>query len=599
MQRTYCFLFDLDGTLVLTDDIYFEVWREILLPYNIFLTPELFQQYIQGNNDLYVFSTLLANVAAAATLTLADLSRLKDQLFLLHMPSKLKLIPGAAAFVRDIKDAGHNVCIVTNSNARVAKEIVAFVQLDRLVNFVITSSDCLHGKPHSEPYTKALARYGLTSAAHRCFIFEDSKSGLLSAKGVDPQVLVGLETNYCSTVLHTLGAHVSLKDYRNLNLSAALALTLSTSPPTTTTTMDSNIAYIKQLLLHQEPRHIIQMNNTKLKGGFIADVLRFTVVNANSKSERDRVVKYENAREADNNLSSMAKQLALYEREYYFYTHIAPALPTEVKTAKYYHLITTTSKESENNKESSRVVGVVLENLLAKNFVVNINLNSASVDVALRVVDRMAKLHATFWGQDLKSRFPRLKNATDESFCPFFVDFIQARYPCFQKRWFKILNGRQQAICNDIVQNFANIQASLATGANLTFIHGDIKSPNIFYDAHHEHEPYFIDWQHCAVGKGVQDLIFFVLESFDQENVKLMFELIQHYYYKKITEYGVSSHLYPFATTFTQDLYAALCYVPFFTSIWFGTTPQDELIDKNFPYFLITKMCFLLEALNF
>ena len=46
------------------------------------------------------------------------------------------------------------------------------------------------------------------------------------------------------------------------------------------------------------------------------------------------------------------------------------------------------------------------------------------------------------------------------------------------------------------------------------------------------------------------------------------------------------------------DIYDAICYVPFFTSIWFGTTPQDELIDKNFPYFFISKMFYLIEIIK-
>ena len=30
----------------------------------------------------------------------------------------------------------------------------------------------------------------------------------------------------------------------------------------------------------------------------------------------------------------------------------------------------------------------------------------------------------------------------------------------------------------------------------------------------------------------------------------------------------------------------------------FGTTPQDELIDKNFPYFFISKLFYLIEILS-
>ena len=71
-----------------------------------------------------------------------------------------------------------------------------------------------------------------------------------------------------------------------------------------------------------------------------------------------------------------------------------------------------------------------------------------------------------------------------------------------------------------------------------------------------------------------------------------MFNILINYYYKKIVEYGVCQYSFK---EYNNDIYEAICYMPFFTSIWFGTIPQDELIDKNFPYFFITKMFYLLE----
>jgi len=62
----------------------------------------------------------------------------------------------------------------------------------------------------------------------------------------------------------------------------------------------------------------------------------------------------------------------------------------------------------------------------------------------------------------------------------------------------------------------------------------------------------------------------------------------KYYYYRKIIEYGVVNYSFE---EYERDIYDAICYIPFFTSIWFGTTPQDELIDKNFPYFLLAKCC--------
>jgi hypothetical protein len=317
-----------------------------------------------------------------------------------------------------------------------------------------------------------------------------------------------------------------------------------------------------------------------LKGGFIADVISFKIIT--NEKIYSQILKYENIEE--NNLSKMAKKLELYEREYYFYTNISKCV--NIKTPVFYNLII---------DDNQHTTGIVLENLLDKNYTLNLNLNVESIDITLTIVDRMAKLHSCFWNKDLKIMFPNLKTSSDKLFCPFFTEFMNERYELFKTKWFKILNKNQQNTCNDIYHNFSNIQQHFSKGNNLTFIHGDIKSPNIFYDNTNNYEPYFIDWQHCAIGKGVQDLIFFIIESFDITNINQIFHITKYYYYKKLIEYGVINYSFE---EYEDDIYKSISYIPFFTSIWFGTTPQDELIDKNFPYFFISKMFYLLEIVQ-
>jgi hypothetical protein len=118
----------------------------------------------------------------------------------------------------------------------------------------------------------------------------------------------------------------------------------------------------------------------------------------------------------------------------------------------------------------------------------------------------------------------------------------------------------------------------------ITLIHGDLKSPNIFYN--NNFEPVFLDWQYVAIGKGVQDLIFFIIESYDLEYIKIIFPIFKNYYYIKIIENNINySYL-----DYENDIKDSVSYFPFFVAIWFGTTPQDELIDKNFPFFFIQKL---------
>jgi hypothetical protein len=122
----------------------------------------------------------------------------------------------------------------------------------------------------------------------------------------------------------------------------------------------------------------------------------------------------------------------------------------------------------------------------------------------------------------------------------------------------------------------------------LTLCHGDVKSANIFYKIENGvYTPYFIDWQYVVEGKGVQDLVFFMIESFSVETLQLYFPLLKNYYYMKLREYGVKNYTY---VEYTNDLETASYYFPFFVAIWFGTTPEDHLIDINFPFFFIQRL---------
>lgn len=565
IDRTHAFLFDLDGTLVRTDDIYFNVWSQLLEKYNITMTDELFLQFIQGNNDNHVLKTLLPNV----NITLLELSRWKDELFIENI-QRVKIVDGVKNFMEQIKRNGHKMCIVTNCSGKVAREIVKLIEIDKYVDFIISMDDCLYGKPNGEPYKKAMERYNICNT--KCFIFEDSKTGILSAKNVNPKLIVGIETLYNAQQMTDCGVEFSIKDFSNIDINDLLHVKDKKTEFVNMIKMNSSLENIKNVVV----------DNTKLKGGFIADVISFKII-TNNDTEHHQILKYEN--ELDNNLSTMAKNLELYEREYYFYTDISSKVKSTINIPKFFNLV---------KNLNGQVCGIVLENLNKKNYKINLNLNVETIDTTLKIIDRMARLHSLFWGKNMKELFPKLKGSCDVTFCPFFERFVSERRELFINKWRHTLNSFQLQKCNYIFDNFSDIQRRFSIGNNITFIHGDIKSPNIFYDIDNMCEPCFIDWQHCAIGKGVQDLIFFLIESFDVSNIKNVFHIGTHYYYKKLLEYGV---IYDF-DEYERDIHDAICYIPFFTSVWFGTISQDELIDKNFPYFLISKMFYLLEMIS-
>lgn len=571
INKTHAFLFDLDGTLVNTDNIYREVWKQILKKFNINLTDTIFNNYIQGNSDNYVINSLLYNI----DVELNWLSQQKDELFLQNI-DKINIIESADVFITNIKKLGHKIGIVTNSNRNVAIKILQKINIYNLIDYIISSNDVLNAKPDKEPYSKIINLFNIDN--NKCIIFEDSKSGLLSAKKVYPKNIIGIETIYDSDEFEKYGISDTIKNYSTINIKDIID-----------NTSNNLHTKLREKILHSIINNKkysditiqdIIINSNKLKGGFIADVISFKINLVSN--ENIYILKYET--QETNNLSIMASRLKLYDREYYFYTDIANTL--DINIPKFINVV---YSDDKSNKE-----GIILENLFSRGYQVNLNLNNISIDTSLKIVDRMAYLHSLNWNKDLKKKYPKLLSYSDNEFNPFIINFINERKQNFINKWFKILNINQQLICEDIFENFNEIFDSFTNG-NLTFIHGDIKSPNIFYDIHNDNEPYFIDWQHCAIGKGVQDLVFFIVESFDINKLKTVYPILKNYYYLKLTQYNINDYD---LKTFEIDIEKAIKFIPFFTAVWFGTTPEDELIDKNFPYFLISKLFYLLEIIH-
>ena len=557
LKNTYCFLFDLDGTLVNTDIIYFNVWSEILKKYNIILTHEIFKNYIHGNSDENVIKSLLPSYDK-------NISLLKDSLFIENLKD-INIISGAKTFMNSITMNGHKCSIVTNCNRIVAEKIVNYCGFDQYIDFIIVGNECVKSKPYPDPYLKAITKYNTTT--NRVIIFEDSKSGLLSASQVNPLCVVGITTNYNENELLLNGANIIINDFNIININNIIY------------NNNKNIVNkIKENIISSLPLYNINdviIDNVKLKGGYISDVLSVKIITDNESIEC--VLKLENPNETP--LSIMATKLGLYDRENYFYDNISKYV--NVKIPKFYGLI---------KNENFNTIGILMENLYKTgNFDINVNLNTCDIDVSLKIVDSISKMHIKFWNKNIDKSFIQLKKHNNSLFNPVWKNFIDSKWIEFKEKWQNVLVSFKTG--DWIVANFDKIQQNLSVG-NLTLIHGDVKSPNIFYNKDNNYEPYFIDWQYICIGKGVQDIVFFSLESFSIDKLKIYYPLLIQYYYIKLIQNGIN---YSY-DEYLKDVKDAMCYFPFFVAIWFGTTPEDSLIDKNFPFFFIQKLFFLLDT---
>jgi len=560
INNTFFFLFDLDGTLVNTDELYFNVWKDILSNYKIYLNKEIFQKYIHGNSDDKVINTLIPNE------NLIKISNLKDNLFLKYL-DKIIIIDNVINFIKKIKYLGHLCSIVTNCNRLVAEKIINYMNILHCIDFLTIGSECKKPKPYPDPYNETIEKYN--TSKNKTIIFEDSKTGLLSARLASPLCLVGITSNYAEEELKKCGANIVFNNYVNIDINLLINYNNMT------------VENLKKYIINSLNFKIknIEINENKLKGGYISDILAIKIYTYDKIL--NCVLKLENKNETK--LSIMAKKLGLYERENYFYNNISKYV--NINIPKFYSLI----KDEELN-----VIGILMENLNETgNYKLNLNLNIEDINISLKIISKLAKFHSKYWNKDIIKAFPELKKHNDKMFNPVWKNFIDTNWETFINNWNKILTLKQLEIAEKIKNNFEEIQENLSKN-NLTIIHGDVKSPNIFYNVNKKNSPIFLDWQYVAIGKGIQDVLFFLLESFDIEKIKLNYPIFKNYYYQKLILYGIVNYSYD---EYEKDFKNAVCYFPFFVSIWFGTTPEDDLIDKNFPFFFIKKLFYFLEQI--
>jgi beta-phosphoglucomutase-like phosphatase (HAD superfamily) len=536
------------------------VWKTILGQFHVDLSPSIYEKCIQGQSDIVVKNRFTLPIPVEI------LSRQKDSLFQ-GLIEKVHIVEGAIDFLNKAFHQGIPIVVVTNCNRQSAEQIMTYFGLSRFIHGLVIGNECCNPKPFADPYYYAIEKV-LQIPAQQCIILEDSKTGVLSASSCNVRLIVGIETTYPAKQLLDLGCDMTIKTFIDAYEPVMKAYHESHKTGLTKP-FDGYLNSVLEALYEKFPNYSIRVSDYKLKGGFISDVISLTIL-----PHFNYVLKLEN--KSDNPIKVMAEQLNLYDTEYYFYTNIAPFLSVaDVHVPTSFGVI----------QKGQNIRGIVLENMYSKGYIIHGTLDhKALFGVATTFIWTLSRLHISFWGADLKSLFPGLKTPMDHEFS--WGDFIQTRWNLFHEKWGFMMTDSILETCKYIVDNFYEIEEYMCEGKNRTLCHGDFKAPNIFY--HPETTKCcLIDWQYVTYGKGAQDLVFFMIESFETDCMTSAFKeyLLSYYYLLVAQEHPEYDH-----EQFRRDVRMSAFYFPFFVAIWFGTMDQDSLLDKNFPFFFIQRL---------
>lgn len=175
------FLFDMDGTLVDSTHVVEAVWTEFSLANG--LDPDEILGYAHGRQAIDTLTHFLPDRPREELIELVRGLVVEEVL----RTEGVVEVPGAAALMAALIDAGAPVAVVTSAPRELAISRMAAAGV-AVPPVLVAAEDVERGKPDPQAYLLAAERLGVPAAA--CLAFEDAPAGLIAATASGARTIV-------------------------------------------------------------------------------------------------------------------------------------------------------------------------------------------------------------------------------------------------------------------------------------------------------------------------------------------------------------------------------------------------------------------------
>jgi HAD superfamily hydrolase (TIGR01509 family) len=204
-------LYDLDGTIVNTDPLHYQVWREMLQEYGIEIDEEFYKNYMSGRLNPQIVRDFMPEWSEEAIYQFSDRKEARFR----EVAGTLAPLPGLSNAIAWGTKRGLKQGLVTNAPRVNAEYLLKVLHLSTVFDRVAISAEVGIPKPDPAPYEYILKEFDIT--AGEALAFEDSPSGMRSAVAAGIKT-VGIATTQEPSELYELGAVLVISDYTDSRL---------------------------------------------------------------------------------------------------------------------------------------------------------------------------------------------------------------------------------------------------------------------------------------------------------------------------------------------------------------------------------------------
>jgi beta-phosphoglucomutase len=178
MNSSKAVLWDMDGTLINSEELHWLAWRETMTKEGLVITRDQFLSTFGQRND----SIIPAWLGSAATAERIErIGETKENLYRdLVRQVGIAFEPGVATWLHRLQQHGWQQAIASAAPRANIDAILESLSEKHIFQAIVSAEDVHRGKPDPEVYLLAATRVGVP--ADRCIVVEDAVAGIEGAR---------------------------------------------------------------------------------------------------------------------------------------------------------------------------------------------------------------------------------------------------------------------------------------------------------------------------------------------------------------------------------------------------------------------------------
>lgn len=210
METYQALIFDLDGVIIDTESLHTEAKRIAFRKYALPVPEDLYPEF-RGRSDQDMADHVVKTFGSPDHSS-AEVAGYKHEIFD-TLQERILPVEGVLEFIRESRMRFEKLAVATSATEKNQRFAFEKFGLWPFFDAVVHAGDLEHTKPNAEPYVKIAEKLGLPPKA--CLVIEDSRNGILSAKGAGCKV-VAITTTFTRMELLDAEADYIVESFKEL-----------------------------------------------------------------------------------------------------------------------------------------------------------------------------------------------------------------------------------------------------------------------------------------------------------------------------------------------------------------------------------------------